>query len=268
MPKCYGKCGPCNNDAHKCCKYFIANRNPFDVGVSKQLDKNRHLLLLSGNLFGRTDIDADGLPDWVATGNRPCKFYDAISTHGFCSMWNKSGGPFHRSPPNAFVTFTNTSGHYLSTAIRVVDCKLEKNGHENTVAITYKYLKPEDDTPSLDRFDTRVFKVNFSFDSGRAGKALLASRKHLEAHRSQQQQQQQQKQQEQQQEQQQRSRQHDNIVFNIKGNHDTVYFDMDDVNQKKHKSCKQACKHHKGHKKQKCMQKCNHQKKKLRSNRG
>lgn len=177
--QCYSDCGcKSNHDGLKCRRYFFGNRSPFSVGVSKPFEGNKHLLLLSGNFLGKTELDNNGLPDFVAVGERPCRYYGMITSNQFTSLWlpNQCGRCrkpcFKKCPPNAFVNFTNVSGQHLSAGIKILDAHLE-NGDlegEQTLVMVFRYLHSEDKPYHLDKFDSRIFNVSMNIDAARVRK--------------------------------------------------------------------------------------------------
>lgn len=180
MPHCSGQCyndggSKSNHDGLKCRRYFFGNRSPFSVGVSKPFEGNKHLLLLSGNFLGKTELDNNGLPDFVAVGERPCRYYGMITSNQFTSLWlsNQCGGCrkpcFKKCPPNAFVNFTNVSGQHLSAGIKILDAHLENGdlGGEQTLVMVFRYLHSEDKPYHLDKFDSRIFNVSMNIDAAR-----------------------------------------------------------------------------------------------------
>lgn len=177
--QCYSECGSkSDHDGPKCRRYFFGNRSPFSVGVSKAFEGNKHLLLLSGNFLGKTDLDNDGLPDFVAVGERPCRYYGMITTKQFTSLWHRDHGKdfgkpcFKKCPPNAFVNFTNVSGQHLSAGVKILDAHLEHGDTqgEQTLVIVFRYLHSEDKPYHLDKFDSRIFNVSMNVDAGKVKK--------------------------------------------------------------------------------------------------
>ena len=172
-----GRKNCCGNNVVKtskhCRKYTIASRNPFDVGVVTAQDDGTYLVLLSGNYRGEVDVDADGLPDWVGLGERPCRKYRSLSTKNLVHLWNtvlnncpyncNEGVSYKTLCPNALLTYNLVNDDSNCCAVEVKSASIESDGRGNILSLTVKHLNSEDGD-SLDHIASRIFNVNVVID--------------------------------------------------------------------------------------------------------
>ena len=176
-------CGYHSNGVHHghskekhCRAYNFVSKNPFDVGIAKQLDDvgDEYLILLSGNHHSVSDYDHDNLPDWVAMGERPCRIYKTIATDELVSIWDHNGScwddpcytkkSFKKCPPNGFLNFYLTNGTNRSQVVEIRDAKVDRSQADPTLVLKVKVLHKGDDRLDLDGLFPRMFRVSLVID--------------------------------------------------------------------------------------------------------
>lgn len=169
-----------NHTKCRCKSYFYAAKNPFDVGIAKEMGDGEYLVLLSGNRHGTTDFDGDQLPDWIGIGERPCRHYRTLTTEELVSLWkDPSKGyddcmrrtTFRQVHPNGYFNFYTTDGLNRSTMVEITDAKIEvATTGESTLCVMVRIANNDDDRLVLDGLDSHMFRVNLSVNPVRAPK--------------------------------------------------------------------------------------------------
>ena len=194
MPK-QRNCG-CNGQKSKkkvaCRTYSYVTKNPFDVGVAKQLQEDEFLVLLSGNHHSTTDFDDDKLPDWIGMGERPCREYKTIETDELVEMWQlncKSCDDYccHRRSfdvchPNGFINYYLTNGTNRSQVVEIQEASVDTTSDDATLVLKVRVLEKGDDRLDLDGLSARMQRVSLVIDSRIDHTKHCPSKHHHKAH--------------------------------------------------------------------------------------
>ncbi len=158
----------------KCKSYSFVTKNPFDVGIAKQLDEDEYLVLLTGNHHSVSDYDHDKLPDWVGMGERPCRIYKTVTTEELVDLWQldhrSKHDPCYRKKsfdvchPNGFINYYLTNGTNRSQVVEIKDATVDCSQGDPTLILKVKILNKGDDRLDLDGLYPRMFRVSLVID--------------------------------------------------------------------------------------------------------
>lgn len=178
MASCGCKYGNSHKKNHhkkeKCRAYSFVSKNPFDVGIAKQLEGNEYLVLLSGNHHSVSDYDHDKLPDFVGMGERPCRIYKTLTTEELVDIWhiNRNCGDdpcytkksFKVCHPNGFLNYYLTNGTNRSQVVEINEATVDTSQRDPTLVLKVKILSKGDDRLDLDGLYPRMFRVSLVVD--------------------------------------------------------------------------------------------------------
>jgi hypothetical protein len=171
---CGCKSGKKHIKKEKCRAYSFVSKNPFDVGIAKQLEGNEYLVLLSGNHHSVSDYDHNKLPDFVGIGERPCRNYKTLTADELVNIWHIdkkycddpcfTKKSFKICHPNGFLNYYLTNGTNRSQVVEISEATIDTSQSDPALVLKVKILNKSDERLDLDGLYPRMFRVSLVID--------------------------------------------------------------------------------------------------------